>query len=128
MPGYAFGFSDIMSLLGPFAIRTFDLGKGQAAKDRELATGSPILAIIGILQYIPFEWLATGVVLSKMLLLARSEDVWCSFLNQPIEVSGLHNKLAESINEEGFPQILMRMGYGQGIKPTPRRTVNEVVH
>jgi nitroreductase len=131
MPGYAFGFSDIMSLLGPFAIRTFDLGKGQAAKDRELATGSPILAIIGTKYEEPFNWLATGVVLSKMLLLARSEDVWCSFLNQPIEVSGLHNmrnKLAESINEEGFPQILMRMGYGQQIKPTPRRTVNEVVH
>jgi hypothetical protein len=81
----------MMSLLGPFAIRTFDLGKGQAAKDRELATCSPILAIIGTKYEEPFDWLATGVVLSKMLLLARSEGVWCSFLNQPIEVSGLRN-------------------------------------
>jgi hypothetical protein len=40
----------------------------------------------------------------------------------------MRNKLAESINEEGFPQILMRMGYGQDLKPTPRITVNEVIH
>jgi hypothetical protein len=36
MPGYAFGFGDIMSLVGPFVIRTFDFGKGQAAKDKNL--------------------------------------------------------------------------------------------
>jgi hypothetical protein len=35
MPGYAFGFSDIMSHMGPFVLRTFDIGKGQAAKDRQ---------------------------------------------------------------------------------------------
>ena len=37
MPGYAFGYSDIMSHMGPFVLRTFDFGKGQAAKDRQLA-------------------------------------------------------------------------------------------
>jgi hypothetical protein len=47
MPLYAFGFSDLMSLAGPFVIRTFDTGKGRAAKDRQLAEGSPVLAILG---------------------------------------------------------------------------------
>jgi hypothetical protein len=36
MPGYAFGYSDITSYMGPFVIRTFVNGKGQAAKDRQL--------------------------------------------------------------------------------------------
>ena len=35
IPGYSFGFGDLMSLAGPFVIRTFDTGKGQAAKDRQ---------------------------------------------------------------------------------------------
>ena len=38
MPGYAFGFSDVMSYLGPFVLRTFDMGERQAAKDTELTT------------------------------------------------------------------------------------------
>ena len=36
-----------MSLMGPFVLRTFDAGKGQAAKDRQLAAGSPVHAILG---------------------------------------------------------------------------------
>lgn len=36
MPGYAHGMThDIASHPGPFQIRTFDIGKGQAAKDKE---------------------------------------------------------------------------------------------
>jgi hypothetical protein len=130
MPGYAFGFNDVMSLMGPFVIRTFDAGKGQSAKDRQLATGSPILAVIGTKKSDkPIDWIAAGMVLSKMLLHARSQDVWCSFLNQPIEVADLHHRVTEAINEEGFPQVLMRMGYGkEDVIPTPRRSAEEVLH
>ena len=113
MPGYAFGFSDIMSHMGPFVLRTFDIGKGQAAKDRQLAIGCPILAILGTESDEPMDWLRAGMALSRMLLLARSENIWSSFLNQPIEVPELRVKAQEVIKEEtGFPQIMMRMGYG----------------
>ena len=43
---YSVEFNDIMSLMGPFVLRTFDAGKGQAVKDRQLAAGSPVLAIL----------------------------------------------------------------------------------
>ncbi len=29
--------------------------------------------------------------------------------------------------KEGFPQVLMRMGYGKDVKPTPRRQVDEIL-
>ena len=62
-----------------------------------------------------------------MLLLARSENIWCSFLNQPIEVPELRGRVRDVLKKQGFPQLLMRMGYGQEIKPTPRRPVEEVM-
>jgi len=76
------------------------------------------------------DWLQAGMALSKMLLLARSENVWSSFLDQPIEVPELRSKVQEVLKEEkGFPQIILSMGhYGQNIKPTPRRQVDEVLH
>jgi Putative TM nitroreductase len=130
MPGYAFGYNDIISYMGPFVIRTFDTGKGQAAKDRQLAVGSPVLAVLGTESDEPMDWLQAGMALSKMLLLARSENVWSSFLDQPIEVPELRFKVQQLLKEEkGFPQIILRMGYyGQNIKPTPRRQVDEVLH
>jgi hypothetical protein len=74
------------------------------------------------------DWLKTGMALSKMLLLACSENVWSSFLNQPIEVPELRARVQEVVKEEkGFPQLMMRMGYGQDVKPTPRRPVDEVL-
>ena len=129
MPGYAFGYNDIMSYMGPFVLRTFDIGKGQAAKDRQLAAGSPTLAILGTRSDQRMDWLKTGMALSRILLAAQSENVWSSFLNQPIEVPELRPKVQELVKEEGkgFPQIMLRMGYGKEIKPTPRRSVEDVL-
>lgn len=129
MPGYAFGFNEIMSLVGPFVIRTFDTGKGQAAKDRQLATGSPILVVLGTKIDQPLDWLSTGMLLAKILLSVRSENIWTSFLNQPIEVPQLRLKLGEAIDrkEVGYPQLLLRMGYADEVRPTPRRPIEEVL-
>lgn len=129
IPGYAFGYNDIMSHMGPFVLRTFDIGKGQAAKDRELAAGSPALAILGTRSDEPMDWLKTGMALSRMLLAAQTENVWSSFLNQPIEVPELRPKVQELVKgkEKGFIQILLRMGYGKDVKPTPRRPVEDVL-
>jgi len=128
MPGYAFGYSDIMSHMGPFVLRTFDFGKRQAAKDLQLAAGSPALAILGTRSDEPMDWLKAGMALSRMLLTAQAENVWSSFLNQPIEVSELRPKVQELVKEEkGFPQILLRIGYGNDVKPTPRRSIDDVL-
>src|SRR5215217_6799502 len=71
IPGYAFGVGDLMSMAGPFSIRTFDTGKGHAAKDRQLAEGSPVLAVLGTEVDAPPEWLAAGQALARVLLRAR---------------------------------------------------------
>jgi Putative TM nitroreductase len=128
MPGYAHGTSDIASYVGPFLIRTFDMGKGQAAKDMQLATGSPVLAVLGTDIDEPLNWIQTGQVLARILLKARAENIWASFMDQPIEVTELRLRLREVLGRSaGFPQLLMRLGYGRDVKPTPRRSVNEVV-
>jgi hypothetical protein len=127
MPLYAFGFRDLISLAGPFVIRTFDTGKGQAAKDRQLAEGSPVLAILGTEGNAPADWLAVGQALARVLLRARAEGVWTSFLDQPIEVPKLRSRLRETIGQAGLPQLLLRMGYGSDVRPTPRRPVEEVL-
>ncbi len=126
-PGYALGLGTLTSYLGPLVLRTFDAGKGQAAKDRELATGSPVLAVLGTEGETPADWLSVGQALERVLLRARTSDVWSSFLNQPIEVPELRTRLGELIARKGFPQLLIRMGYGEDVKPTPRRTPGEVL-
>jgi hypothetical protein len=127
MPGYALGIGGLASSFASLVVRTFDVGKGQAAKDRQLASGSPVLALLGTDADTASDWLSAGQALARVLLHARSNNVWASFLNQPIEVPELRPRLRDLFGRNGFPHMLFRMGYGQDVKPTPRRTPGEVL-
>ena len=126
IPGYAMGSGDLLSLAGPMVIRTFDLGDGQAAKDRDIARYSPALGVLGTAGDAPVDWLAAGQALSHVLLLARQHDVYASFLNQPVESPQLRSRLAAAIGRADQPQMLLRLGFGPQVSPTPRRTLGEV--
>lgn len=127
IPGHAFGLGDWRSYVGPLMIRTFDWGEGQAAKDRQLAAGSPVLAVVGTEDDTPPDWLRAGQALERVVLWARAEGLRASFMNQPIEVPEMRPKLLDLIGRKGFPQLLLRMGYGRDVKGTPRRPVSEVL-
>ncbi len=127
LPGYTHGVSDFASNFDSFVVRTFDWGDGQAAKDRQLAEGSPLLAVIATNTDTVADWIACGQALAKMLLRAASWSVDASFLNQAIEVETLRKRLANLTDNEGVPQLLLRLGYGKEVKPTPRRPLSEVI-
>lgn len=127
IPGYAQDVNDLLSYAGPLVVRTFDMGEGQAAKDREIAVHTPVMALLGTDGDGAHDWLDTGQALAHVLLRARMEDVWASYLNQPIEVAELRPQLAKLLGSEGHPQLLLRMGYGPDVRPTPRRDVEAVL-
>jgi hypothetical protein len=127
LPGYALGISDFQSVFGPLVVRTFDWGAGKAAKDEQLVSGSPLLAALATKNDSQADWISTGRALAKTLLLLTHHDLSASYLNQPIEVPDLRIELKRKLGIEGHPQILLRIGYGPDVKPTPRRPVEEII-
>jgi nitroreductase len=127
MPGYAHGFGDWMSYAGAWVIQHFDLGNTQAKKDEQLAVQPPLLAVLGTKFDTPEDWLAAGQALTRVLLCARADGVWSAFMNQPIEVTELRPQLGQLLEQSGYPQLLLRFGFGADVKPTPRRSVDEVL-
>ncbi len=112
------------------AIRSFDHGAGQAARDQALAEGSPALVVLATPGDTPRDWLAAGEALQRMLLAVTAGGFAASFLNQPIEVPGLRSQLAAELGppeEVGHPQILLRIGRRPKPLPAPRRPVRDVV-
>ena len=95
--------------------------------DHHVATGSPVLAVLGTDGDQRRDWVASGQALDRVLLRARVEGVWASFLNQPLEVPELRTKLKAVTGHGGFPQAVLRLGFGENVKPTPRREVEEVL-
>lgn len=103
-----------------FAVRTFDLGDHTAARDRQLAEGSPLLAVLGTETDDDAAWIAAGRALSRVLLAATAGGISASFLNQPIEVAALRPRLAEIAGKDGHPQLLLRFGHGPHVAPRRR--------
>jgi nitroreductase len=110
-----------------FVVRTFDMGGGVGAKDRELAEESPLLAVLGTDGDQPRDWLLAGQALERVLLVACQNGLQASYLNEPIQVASLRSKLQDLVGA-GFPQILLRLGYpAEEIPVSPRRAVEDVI-
>jgi nitroreductase len=127
MPGYALGLGAVKAAVGPMVVRMFDAGRGQAARDRRLVADAPMLALLGTARDTPYHWLVAGEAVAHVLLRAQVSDIAASFLNQPIEVPDLRTRLQTLAGRDGYPQLLLRLGYGHALRATPRRPVAEVV-
>ena len=127
IPGYALGFGPLSSRFAPFVVRTFDWGELRAESDFELALHSAGLLVIRTEVDTPAAWLRAGAGVARLLLRAAADGITASFLNQPIEVPSLRRELAQVLCVSGTPQLLLRIGYGESVRETPRRTVDEVL-
>lgn len=130
LPAYSRGAQELMGVgnaTAAFLVRTFDLGNGVAARDRQLAVGSPLLACLGTTRDTALDWLSAGQALQRVLLTATHHGYNASFLNQPVEVAALRPALATLMGHDGYPQIVLRIGRGSATRHTPRRGVEEVL-
>lgn len=109
-------------------VRTFDMGHGVAAKDRQLADESPVLAVLSTMGDSPRDWLAAGQALQRLLLLGVQLGLQASYLNQPVQVATLRPKLQQLTGRPGCAQLLLRIGIPTQVKPAaPRRPLADVL-
>jgi len=130
MPGASQGFdklNDFTTPIAAMAIRTFDLGNGVAAAHQQLARGSPLLTILSTPMDNNEAWLAAGLGLQRMLLVATNAGYSSSYFNQPIEVSDLRTRLTAEFGIVGYPQLLLRLGRGSAVPHSPRRPISAVL-
>jgi nitroreductase len=121
-------FPGLPAPLAHAVVRTFDMGDGQAAKDRDLADASPVLAVLGTARDLPKDWLAAGEALQGVLLTARQAGLQASFLNQPIQVPAHRPRLQSLLIHAGTPQVLLRLGFpSEEATPSSRRPIAEVL-
>jgi len=128
MPGYAFGVPGPFARVVPTVVRHLDIGRLRAAEDRKLALAAPALAVIFTDRDDLPSWMAAGQALSHILLRATADGLATSFLSQAIEVPELRPRLAHLLGLNGFPQLLLRVGYAQRMpRCSPRRALNDVL-
>ena len=85
------------------------------------------LAVLATARDEPADWLRAGQALQRVLLTTTSKGLAASFLYQLLE---LHDRRP---SEPGwwpwpeYPQIILRLGYGQSGATSPRRRVDDAL-
>jgi len=95
--------------------------------------GDPVIAVLLSRADTSADWMETGRALLRLSLAAEEAGLALGYVNQPTEVPGLREELAELLAPLplGFtvPQLVLRLGYpAQAMPPaTPRRPVAAVL-
>jgi len=116
-----------LPLLAPLAVRLLDRGDTVAAHEAALTVQAPMIAVLGTELDDPLAWLWAGEALEAVFLHATGDGVAMSFLNQVVEDPELRRAVATATNHDGFPQLVLRFGYGPEQTPTPRRSIREMM-
>jgi hypothetical protein len=130
MPALSSGVRALLDFAVPLVssiVRTFDAGGGLAAQHHALAVGSPLPLCIATGTDDAAAWLSAGQALERVLLTAAAEGMTASYLNQPIEVVSLRERLRTSLDLDATPQLLIRVGSGRKAPHSPRRPLADVV-
>lgn len=109
-------------------VRTFDLGGGVAARDRQVADASPVLAILVTERDEPRDWLGAGQALQRLLLTGVQLGLQASYLNQPVQLAALRTRLQHVAGCQGYPQLLLRIGTPlRTVQAAPRRPLSAIM-
>lgn len=126
LPGYSFGYSDFESFLGSFIFGTLDMSSSRARVETANMLASPAVAVLSTETDDKMTWLKAGVVFETLFLMATRMEVRFDLFSQPIALPELRTEMAKILNVK-YPQLLIRMGYAEPARHTPRRPVDEVL-
>lgn len=126
LPGYSFGYSDFESFLGSFIFGTLDMSSSRARVETANMLASPAVAVLSTETDDKMTWLKAGVVFETLFLMATRMEVRFDLFSQPIALPELRTEMAKILNVK-YPQLLIRMGYAEPSRHTPRRPVDEVL-
>ncbi len=126
LPGYSFGYSDFQSYFGAFVFGTFDMSSSRARVETAYMKASPAVGVLSTDQDDMMTWLKAGFLFEILFLKATEMDVRFDLFSEPIAIPELREEMARILKVK-YPQLLIRMGYAEPSKHTPRRPLEEVL-
>ena len=109
-----------------FVQRDFTVPGVPATHDRPGAD-RPLVGILCSSGDTVRDWLRSGQALMAVLLAATVGGANASYLNQPLELKRTRDVLRRELDLPGYPQLILRIGAGAEVAPTPRRSIGEVI-
>ena len=99
---------------------------GGAAPDSAWFEEMPQLGVLSTPGNAKVDWLRAGQALQRVLLTATQRGIATGILTQPLETPDAW-LVRDPGAGSGWPQLILRIGYGLPVPATPRRPVRDVL-
>jgi hypothetical protein len=104
-----------------------DLGRGVGVpRDEARFEKTPMVAILSTRHDERVDSVRAGQALERVLLELTGAGLAASFMNQPLEHEVLRGLVRSPETGVGHSHMIIRMGYGDPVPPTPRRLLSSV--
>lgn len=114
------------SIRAEFVQRDYTAAGSMPAHDR-VGRDHPLVGVLCTPADITTDWLRAGQALAAMLLRATVAGASASYLNQPIEEAAIRCELRDQLQLDGVGQLVVRLGKGGDVPPTPRRYLRDLI-
>jgi len=111
---------------GPTPVRDFTPGRPRS-RGYGWFEKTPQLAVLSVQVGDRANWLRAGQALQRVLLTATAHGIAASPLTQPLETADSW-LVRDPRSGHEQPQMILRIGYGLPVPPSPRRPVSQVLN
>ncbi|MEW2632980.1 nitroreductase family protein [Streptomyces sp. NPDC048389] len=112
---------------GRAPVRDFAVGRRVEGRGSAVFEQAPCLAVLGTREDTSEDWLRAGQAMERVLLQATRDGLATSLNSQALEWPELRWALRDPVSATGYPQMVIRLGYGPQAPATPRRSVSDVL-
>jgi Nitroreductase family/Putative TM nitroreductase len=104
-------------------LREYGPNRNKAPRDYEQ---EPLLGVLVTRGDTTHDHLRAGQAMQRILLAATASEVSASFLSAAVELPPSRASLRTLLGNDGYPQVILRFGYGYPAPQTRRRPVEDV--
>lgn len=122
VPAWSFGPTDDWDVL---PIRDFGLTHADVPRRQARFESAPTMVVLYTRGDSPLQWLRAGQAMERVLLTATVRGVSNTPMTAPTELPELRALLSD--DDTRVAQIILRLGYGDPVPPTPRRRLRDVL-
>ncbi len=128
IPGHTANLGLVPSIIMPYVIRQFDIGKSQGKKEKSLFLSAPVIIVISSATDDLLGWLKAGALFQRIALLLTHLEIDHAISGAPIEAPLLPIKVQQVSSSNFRPQMVFRIGYGtKKVAHSRRRSVSDIV-
>jgi nitroreductase len=91
------------------------------------AEEEPLIAVVASYGDSPLAHVRAGQAMQHVLLTATARGIAASFVAPPLEIPAIRTRVRALLGGVLWPQVVLRLGRGRPVHPTPRRAGEEPV-